>query len=620
MTDLDLGARHGERPGFVAAGREGSVPARFAAQVRRHGDRPAVIGETTWSYARLAEAAGGVAHAIPGAVTAILLPHGPETIAAILGVLAAGSAYVPLDPAYPAERLRFMLSDSGAAAVLADASTWSLAKSLCGEQPLIDVSTVEPRPLPQREISPDTVAYVLYTSGSTGVPKGVVHNHRNIVFAASNHINNFRVTPDDRVGVLTSFSFDMAVTDTFSALLSGAAAVPVDVRSQGIGHLADALRERRVTVYHSTPTVYRQLLTTLGEGRLSDIRAVLLGGEDVGVADAAAFWRHFASDGVFVNGYGTTEISFIAQEHLTAAPEGPRVPAGRPLDGVEVILDESGEIVVRSRYLAQGYVGRPFADLGEGVREYRTGDLARRLPDGRLITLGRADRQLKIRGHRVEPAELEAALRELPGVTQAVAAAHDGELYGYVVGPQWIDRHTLSQRLPAQLVPRDVIILGALPMTPTGKVDVAALPRPRAQPRLVPRPRTPIEEVVCAAWAAELGVSGVGPEENVFDLGAHSLLLAGVQRRLEHELAVRVPLVRMLEHPTAAGLSAMLARRGNEAALSDASPGDGASRHGGGDAGAARGGTARGDVHAARDVDEALARMARRRAARGGAA
>jgi amino acid adenylation domain-containing protein len=591
MEGLDLGACHGSRPGFVPAGRDGSVPARFAAQVARHGRRTAIAGETAWSYARLAEAAGGVARAIPGGVTAILLPHGPETIAAILGTLAAGSAYVPLDPGYPVERLAFMLRDCGASAVLAAASTWALAKALGADLLLIDVGAVEPAPLPRREIDPGAIAYVLYTSGSTGVPKGVIHNHRNIVFAASNHINNFRVTPDDRVGVVTSFGFDMAVTDTFSALLCGAAAVPIDVRAHGIGHLADALREREVTIYHSTPTVYRQLLATLGTQRLPAIRAVLLGGEGIGVADVAAFWRHFAPAGVFVNGYGTTEISFIAQEHMTSAPQGPQVPAGRPLDGVEVLLDgpeEAGEIVVRSRYLALGYVGRPFTDLGDGVREYRTGDLARRLPDGRLVTLGRADRQLKIRGHRVEPAEVEAALREIPGVAQAVAAAHDGELYGYVVGPASIDRPAaraqLSRLLAQHMVPREIVVLDALPMTPTGKVDVAALPIPAPAARPGPPvARTPTEAAVCAAWAAELSLPWVAPQENVFDLGAHSLALAGVQRRLEQSLSVRVPLARLLEHPTPAALSAFL--EGGE----EAQP-----------------------------ATEALARMALRRAARGG--
>jgi amino acid adenylation domain-containing protein len=567
MTMVDQGACHGDRPGFAWAGRSGSVPARFAEQVARHGDRPAVVGAAVWTYNDLAAAAGGVAKAVPGRVTAVLLPHGPSTVAAILGTLAAGSAYVPLDPAYPAGRLAYMVDDCDADAILADSSTLDLARRLAGDRCVVDVERLDPAPLPEKHIEPDAVAYVLYTSGSTGRPKGVVQNHRNVVFAATNHINNFRLTFEDRVGVLTSFSFDMAVTDTFSALLCGAATVPVDVRTLGPAYLAEALAEHGVTVYHSTPTVYRQLLLALGERRLPAIRAAVLGGEDITTADVEAFWRHFAPDGVFVNGYGATEISFITQDHLVAVPDGVRVPIGYPLDGIEVSLDgpdpDRGEIVVRSRYLALGYVGRPFRERADGRREYRTGDLARRLPDGRLIHLGRADRQVKIRGNRVEPAEIEAALRELSDVDDAAVVALDGDLHAYLTGPEppglSVVTRTLGQRLPAYMVPRTVTALAALPLTPTGKVDLAALPRPQAPVRPhASRPRTPGEEAVCAAWAAELGLPEVGPDDNVFDLGANSLLLAAVQVRLERGLGVRVPLARMVEFPTPAALCANL--------------------------------------------------------------
>lgn len=610
----ELGERHGDRPGFVRAGRSGSVPSRFAEQVARHGDRPAVVGPSVWTYNDLAAAAGGVAKAVPGRVTAVLLPHGPSTIAAILGTLAAGSAYVPLDPAYPADRLAYMMDDCGADAILADASTLDLARRLAGGRSVVDAGRLDPAPLPEKHIEPDSVAYVLYTSGSTGRPKGVVQNHRNVVFAATNHINNFRLTVEDRVGVLTSFAFDMAVTDTFSALLCGAATVPVDVRALGPAELADALAAYAVTVYHSTPTVYRQLLNALGDRRLPEIRAAVLGGEDITTADVAAFWRHFSPDGVFVNGYGATEISFITQDHLVAVPDGVRVPIGRPLDGIEVILDNgtgdgtddgtdsesgTGEIVVRSRYLALGYVGRPFPEQADGRREYRTGDLAQRLPDGRLVHLGRADRQVKIRGNRVEPAEIEAALRDLSGVDDAVVVALDGELHAYLTGdavppPAEVIR-AMAQRLPAFMVPRTVTAMAALPLTPTGKVDVAALPRPQVpvRPR-VPRPRTPVEEKLCSAWAAELGLPEIGPDDNVFDLGANSLLLAAVQVRLERELAVRVPLARMVEFPTPAALGAHLGDPGPTAA--------------------------KGSFEKATDraADKAVAdRMARRRAARG---
>jgi amino acid adenylation domain-containing protein len=569
MSTADLGDCHANRIGFARAGRSGSVPARFAEQVARHGNRPAVIGPVVWTYNDLAGAAGAVAKAVPGSVTALLLPHGPHMMAAILGTLAAGSAYVPLDPAYPADRLAYMAADCGADAILADRSTMDLALRFAGTRPVVDIGRLDPAPLPEKHIEPDAVAYVLYTSGSTGRPKGVVQNHRNVVFAATNHINNFRLTPDDRVGVLTSFSFDMAVTDTFSALLCGAATVPMDVRAEGPAYLAEALCEYAVTVYHSTPTVYRQLIGALGERRLPAVRAAVLGGEDVTTADVAAFWRHFAPDGVFVNGYGATEISFITQDHLVAVPDGVRVPIGRPLDGIEVLLDgggpAEGEIVVRSRYLALGYVGRPFAERADGRREYRTGDLARRLADGRLIHLGRADRQVKIRGNRVEPAEVEAALRALSGVDGAAVVARDGELHAYLTGSAAPDlaevTRALGAQLPAYMVPSTVTVLESLPLTPTGKVDTAALPAHRTPPRTgVCGPRTPTEQAICDAWADELGLPEVGPDENVFALGAHSLRLAAVQVRLERDLGVRIPLARMVEFPTPAALSGFVDR------------------------------------------------------------
>ncbi|WP_344319344.1 non-ribosomal peptide synthetase, partial [Actinocatenispora thailandica] len=566
-----------------------------------------------------------------GGRVAVLLGHGASTVAAILGTLAAGAAYVPADPSYPPARLAHLLRDSGVHTVLVDASTRRLAAELTAEAAsgrtargtlppavrVLDVSGLPAAPLPVPDTDPDAEAYVLYTSGSTGLPKGVVQSHRNVLFAAGNHIDNARIDPDDRVAVLSSFSFDMAITDLFSALLSGAAAVPVDIRTHGLAHLVDALQERQVSVYHSTPTVYRHLVAALDGGRLPAIRVVLLGGEAVHAADAVAYWRHFAPDGVFVNGYGATEISFIAQDHLTAPPAGGLVPVGHPLPGIEVTLCTPsgapaalfGEVVVRSRHLAIGYVGRPFPTAGD-ARTYRTGDLARRLSDGRLVHLGRVDRQVKIRGYRVELGEIEAVLAELPGVRQAVAVARDRpagtvpaerELVCYVSGSAGLtaDRllAQLSERLPHYLVPRAVVVLDALPTTPTGKVDVAALPAPPA-PAAGALPDDPLVRTVAAAWSAELGVPLVDVDRNFFDLGGHSLALAGVQRRLERDLGVRLPLPELFEYPTVSALARRIAAATNVSTM------DG-------------GGARRAEMAAGAGGERLAARMARRAARRG---
>ncbi|MFG2058168.1 amino acid adenylation domain-containing protein [Micromonospora sp. NPDC048930] len=585
-----------------------TIPAAFAAQLLRTPDHPALLADTgPLTYRDLAAAAVATATGIrsvagtsTGGQVALLCRHGAETVVALLAALAAGRAYVPLDPTFPAQRLAHILADSDADVLLTDAEHADLAdrlRALAGRPGLRVVPVVRaggPADLADlaaglaTPAGPDDPAYVLYTSGSTGNPKGVVQSHRNVLFGVGNHIRNFALTPADRTSVLTSFGYDMAVTDTFSALLCGAAVVPVDIRREGLGHLARTLADRGVTVYHSTPTVYRYLCASLGpDGLLPDIRAVLLGGEEVTRHDVELARRHFAPDAVFVNGYGTTEISFATQDHLPpdAPLDHPVVPIGHPLDGIEVLLLDpagrptclTGEVVVRSAHVALGYWRMPDLTAArfeehDGVRTYRTGDLARRLPDGRLVYLGRADRLVKVRGHRVELGEVEAALAALPGVGQAAVVARprpggtgagDKEIIGYVVpspdasvDPTAL-RAGLAVRLPDFMLPRAVVLVDALPMGVTGKLDVAALPPPSG-PVVQAADHDPLEAIIAAAWCAVLGLDRVGRETAFVDLGGHSLLMALVQARLEATLQRRIPLVRLFEFPTVAGLAAYL--------------------------------------------------------------
>ena len=583
-----------------------TIPAAFASQLLRTPEHAAVLADDRrLTYRELAAAVLPAAAAInpeqTGGQVALLCRHGAGTVVALLAALTAGRAYVPLDPTFPVRRLAGILADSDADVLLTDAEHAGLAAELRDLAARPDLRVVEVTTTgddtPPAELAaaladtparPDDPAYVLYTSGSTGAPKGVVQSHRNVLTGVGAHIRNFALTPADRTSVLTSFGYDMAVTDTFSALLSGAAAVPVDIRRTGLGHLARTLVDRGVTVYHSTPTVYRYLCAGLApDGRLPRIRAVLLGGEEVIRHDVDQARRLFAPSAVFVNGYGTTEISFATQDHLPAdAPAPPAVvPVGHPLDGVEILLigpdgrpaDAAGEVVVRAAHVALGYWRRPELTaerFGEhaGVRTYRTGDLARRLPDGRLVFLGRADRLVKIRGHRVEMGEVEAALATLPGVGQAAVVAHrrtggavagDLEIIGYVVpapgatcDPTTL-RAGLALELPEFMVPRAVVVTGALPMGVTGKLDVAALPPPQAPAADGAEP-DPLEAVIAAGWCEVLGLPGVGRETTFAELGGHSLLMALVQQSLEARLNRRIPLVWMFEFPTVAGLASCL--------------------------------------------------------------
>ncbi|HEX6873876.1 MAG TPA: non-ribosomal peptide synthetase, partial [Micromonosporaceae bacterium] len=590
-----------------------TITEAFAAQVARHPDRPAVLADDAGvTYRDLGRAVVATAAGLPAGdgPVGVLCQHGVTTITALLAALAAGSAYVPLDPVFPAQRLATILADAGVRAVLADGAHTDLARSLADLAARPDLPIVPVRLSTSDGLGAevdlaalhgaaraDDPAYVLYTSGSTGTPKGVVQSHRNVLFGVTNHVRNFAIGPDDRTSVLTSFGYDMAVTDTFSALACGAAAVPVDVRTHGLGHLAGALAERGVTVYHSTPTVYRYLVASLGErGRLSSVRAVLLGGEEVTRHDVTLARRHFAPGAVFVNGYGTTEISFATQYHLSADAELDQavVPIGYPLPGIDIVLvdpagasSDTGEIVVRTPHVSLGYLGLPeltAARFGEhdGVPTYRTGDVGRRLPDGRLVYLGRADRMVKIRGYRVELGEVEAQLAALPAVARAAVVARpvragdraaEREIIGYVVpaSPEAADpdslRKALVRVLPAFMVPRVLVIVADLPIGPTGKLDHAALPEP---PTATASNGTgaaglasslvdgELERAIAACWCEVLELPSVSRQANFFALGGHSLQLALVQQRLERRLGRRVPLARMVEFPTVAGLAAYL--------------------------------------------------------------
>ncbi|MEW5926797.1 MAG: amino acid adenylation domain-containing protein, partial [Gemmatimonadota bacterium] len=584
---------------FARGDVEQTIPARFAAQVRLHPGRLAVRTRTArLTYAELDRAAEGVARAILRARpagperVALLLEHDAAMIVGVLGVLRAGKTYVPVDPLYPRERSAYVLEDSGAAALVTNRANLALARELAGGRiPLVDVEDAAAgldRPAPAAApVSPDEPAYILYTSGSTGQPKGVVQTHRNVLHFIRVYTNNLRIGHDDRLTLFSSYTFDAAVMAIYGALLNGAALLPFDWREEAAAGVAEWMRREGITLYHSTPTVFRHLVGELPEGeRFPDVRLVVLGGEETQSRDVEAFRAHFGPGAVLVNGLGPTESTVTLQNfvrHDTPLPRG-TVPVGHPVEDTEVVLRSAlgeqvavygvGEIVIRSAHVAPGYWRKPeqtaaaFADEGGGIRSYRTGDLGRRLPDGALEFMGRADFQVKVRGFRVEPGEVEAALRAHPAVREAVVAAReDGRggrwLAGYVVpaggaaAPSAEElRGWLRDRLPEYMVPAAFVALETLPLTPSGKTDRLALPAPeRAEGAETVAPRTATEEVLAGIWAETLGVDAVGATDDFFALGGHSLLATRVVSRVREALGVEVPLRALFEAPTVEALA-----------------------------------------------------------------
>ncbi|HEX2079726.1 MAG TPA: amino acid adenylation domain-containing protein, partial [Longimicrobium sp.] len=559
----------------------------FEEQAGRTPDAAAVVfAGAALTYAELDHAANRLANHLrrrgvrPETRVGICLERGTELVVAILAVLKAGGAYVPLDPAYPAERLAFMLADSGARLLLTRLPLPEGLPPHAAEVVCLDADRerieAESAQAPAAGALPENLAYVIYTSGSTGTPKGVMVPHRGVPNLAYAQARRFGIDGTSRVLQFASFSFDAAVAELFDALLTGATLVmaPREELLPGEG-LLETLRRGRVTVATLPPSV----LAILPPDDLPELRTVVSAGEAV---DAATVER-WSGGRAFVNAYGPTETTVCATSASCEA-DG-RVPTiGRALENVRVyVLDAAGrpapvgvpgELYVGGVGVARGYLGRaaltaewfvpdPFG--GEtGARLYRTGDRVRWRADGTLEYLGRLDEQVKVRGFRIEPGEIEGTLRRSEGVADCVVVAREdvpGEkrLVAYVVGgvEAGVLREHLRRELPEYMVPAAFVPLERLPLTPNGKLDRKALPAPDfapAEERYV-APRTPAEEVLAEIWAEALRLERVGVAENFFALGGHSLLATRVVSRVHEMFGVELPLRALFERPTVAELA-----------------------------------------------------------------
>lgn len=594
----------GWRP-WPAEACETSIGERFISTAREFPDRAAVrTATTTITYAQLSQWSGRIAGRLsaiagPGTRVALLVGHDAGMVAALLGVLRSGAAYVPLDPAHPPERLGAIVGSSRPVALLADKARLALAHAIAARDApnarvmcVDDIIRSADSPEAVRDTPADAMAYLLYTSGSTGSPKGVVQSHRNVLRHIRAYANSVRVTPDDRLTLLASYGFDAAVMDIFGTLLTGACLLPVDLRAQDAPALAGALSQ--ATILHATPTVYRHILREAADVDLSQVRAVVLGGEPATRGDVELHRQRFSSRSVLVNGLGPTESTTALQFVVDGTREirGPLVPVGVALPDTTVTLVNSdrrevgtlaiGEIAITSEQVALGYwddeiataAAFPGDAASRGPRTYLTGDLARRDRQGCIEYLGRRDAQVKIRGVRVEPAEIERALVAHDGIFAAAVLVAgddaDARLAAYVVcradgEPDAAAlRRFLRDRLPDAMIPAIFIAVERLPMTVNGKLDRAALPPPASATRLADGasagepPATATERLVAALWREVLGIAAVTRSDSFFDLGGHSLLATQVISRVRSTMNRGVPLRAIFESPTLDAFSRVL--------------------------------------------------------------
>jgi amino acid adenylation domain-containing protein len=599
---VELNRTSAELPGA------GLLHAPFLRQAARTPGRPAVRSEgAVLTYGELALRAGRLARRLrglgvdPEVPVAVCIERSPDMVIGLLGVLAAGGAYVPLDPEHPQERREGILAEVRPLLALTQARLAGLLPAglprLCLDEPLGDGPDAEP----SAELSPDHLAYILYTSGSTGRPKGVMVPHR----AISNRLfwmqRDYPLGEEDRVLQKTPYGFDASIWEIFCPLYAGAELVLARPGGhQDMGYLAAVAAAEGITTLQLVPSLLRAFLDEPAAAACTGLRRMFCGGELLATDLAARFSSLLGAD--LQNLYGPTEAAIDATSWPCRAGIGESsVPIGRPITNLRVYLTDArmrlvpagvpGELCIGGVGLARGYLGRPDATAERfvpdpfgglpGGRLYRTGDLARHRPGGELEYLGRIDRQLKIRGVRIEPQEIEMRLRESPAVREAVVAVRDEaggpRLIAWIVPREagtpvdpWALRDFLRARLPEPMLPAAFVPIPAVPLTPNGKLDLTALPEPatalsRSGGAVAPRNQT--EELLAALWAEVLGAEAVGVNDNFFDLGGHSLSATQVVSRLRKSLQVELAVHQLFDAPTVAGLARELeaAMRGGAA-------------------------------------------------------
>ncbi len=592
---------------FLMEDVEARVTARFEAIVAEHGSALAVRDEnTSWTFAVLNAIANGIAESLPprgpegGEPVVLLIESDIQFIAAILGVLKSGHIYVPLDPRQPTARLQSVVKETRSKLLLCDAASGRLAHEVAGTATVI---CTEPARVsgnnPRQSISSHDPCYILYTSGSTGPPKGVVHAHRNVLLDIRRLTRDFRVTAADRFALLYRPAFSASVGPMFGALLNGASLHIYPLVEDRLARLGGWLRTECITMCDISVTAFREVTRVPSAERPECLRVLGLGGERVDRSDYECFCRWAPEGCLLQNGYGSTETRTIAHYLLTRNTEFPGnvIPVGWPVEHKKVVLQTGngdpapegvpGEITVESDFLSCGYWQRP--ELTAQVfchnpltdcRVYKTGDLGMWLPDGRLVHLGRKDSQVKIRGHRVETLEVEAALAGLAGCRESAViptAGSEGGLqltaFIVVAGGQSVTtgaiRDHLAATLPEYSIPGRFFVVSALPRLANGKLDLAQLRSMVIEERSLITaayvdPADPEERAIARLAEEVFDFQRPGAHDDFFELGCDSLSAVRFLARLEQDLGRKVPAGVFAQNPTIAGLAHRIREHGYE--------------------------------------------------------
>ncbi|HET9365842.1 MAG TPA: amino acid adenylation domain-containing protein, partial [Candidatus Angelobacter sp.] len=569
-----------------------TIPDLVEAAVARTPEAPAlIVGDQSISYREMNERANRLAHHLiclgidPESLVGIALERSAETIVCVMAALKAGAAYLPVDPEYPEARIAHILNDAVPAVLLTTSSLSTHLPQVAGVKVIaVDAAAVKSMLLqqsgqnPARNLLPGHPAYVIYTSGSTGTPKGVVVTHAGIPSLVYTQGKLARVSDASRVLQFASLNFDASLWEIVMALTSGAALVLVR-DERGGAPLHDLLLKHKVT--HATLPL--GVLATLEEHGDIPVECLMNGGEAL-PGEVVARWSEGRR---MINAYGPTETTVCATMTRTLSGSA-TPPIGSPIANTRVyVLDENlepvphnvaGELYVSGASLARGYLKQPgltaerfVADpysQEPGTRMYRTGDLVRWRADGTLDYIGRADGQIKIRGFRIETGEIEAALREQSGITQAAVIASEDEsgnkkLVAYITpnGTRPNEEHiraNLRKRLPDFMIPAAFVVLEHLPLTPNGKLDRRALPAPEKLVREYHQPVTPEEELLCAIFAELLSLEQVSVDDDFFSLGGHSLMAMRIVSRVRSALGVEIAVRDVFTARTARELAATI--------------------------------------------------------------